>query len=687
MTIYHKVNDFLYSLFPKTEGFGKNPAHLTEYLTDYYTYGPYRPKVTIVDDVVTVQIDTQAIGNQQGEYNKVLNMCQQGQFQQALPRLRKLIEQNPTVSEYHRVLGQSLSESGDHDAAIDALIDALRWDPRNGYALIMLGNIYARHKNDIGAANKFYDQALAVDPKDFIAINNIGGNLMQLGRVQEAQRYFEIAHEINPNYPNVLYALAMTRQQQRDYSGAFAYASQALRNAAAGDPIRKASLSLIMQSAQQQASNTNTFALADEYQERIEEATGKEIRVDPDEFIPTAAKLEIAENYGRAYHQVKFKPSYPAVDHLVMHEMVHLDFVVQAQKEGNNLLFTSSDAGKQAFIKSALPQLKKLEKAGFSDANITGFIEAIFEGMMRQIFNAPVDLFIEDFLYREFEELRPTQFLSLHKLLLEYIDAARNKQVAAFSPPAVHRANTVLNLVAALHFKDLFGYDLTHEFQASVADLKEAQRLWKEYEEYRADRQPGEEYEVVQHWGEDLGMAAYFQLKDEASVRSDIATGQARPEGALIPSQPGLGADYPDEPNGEQSPEDVLSSIERDPLGFDSPAPSNALKEPLTYDDSPAGQMAVMFYCLDALNYFVGVPRNQLQAVTFEIALLGRSGLDPNNRTSKYNLASLPGKTFSALQLLAWMYTGFQELEPGMDTGLDFAKELEMARAMASGKK
>jgi Flp pilus assembly protein TadD len=656
-------------------------------LTDYYTYGPYRPKVTIVDDVVTVQIDTQAIGNQQGEYNKVLNMCQQGQFQQALPRLRKLIEQNPTVSEYHRVLGQSLSESGDHDAAIDALIDALRWDPRNGYALIMLGNIYARHKNDIGAANKFYDQALAVDPKDFIAINNIGGNLMQLGRVQEAQRYFEIAHEINPNYPNVLYALAMTRQQQRDYSGAFAYASQALRNAAAGDPIRKASLSLIMQSAQQQASNTNTFALADEYQERIEEATGKEIRVDPDEFIPTAAKLEIAENYGRAYHQVKFKPSYPAVDHLVMHEMVHLDFVVQAQKEGNNLLFTSSDAGKQAFIKSALPQLKKLEKAGFSDANITGFIEAIFEGMMRQIFNAPVDLFIEDFLYREFEELRPTQFLSLHKLLLEYIDAARNKQVAAFSPPAVHRANTVLNLVAALHFKDLFGYDLTHEFQASVADLKEAQRLWKEYEEYRADRQPGEEYEVVQHWGEDLGMAAYFQLKDEASVRSDIATGQARPEGALIPSQPGLGADYPDEPNGEQSPEDVLSSIERDPLGFDSPAPSNALKEPLTYDDSPAGQMAVMFYCLDALNYFVGVPRNQLQAVTFEIALLGRSGLDPNNRTSKYNLASLPGKTFSALQLLAWMYTGFQELEPGMDTGLDFAKELEMARAMASGKK
>lgn len=684
MTIIHQVNDFLYSLFPEAELFGQNPDRLTEYLTDFYTYGPFRPKVTIDKDVVTVQIDTQAISSQQGEYNKVLKMCQEGQFQQALPRLRKLIEQNPTVSEYHRVLGQVLSETSSSDAAIDALIDALRWDPRNGYALIMLGNIYARTKNDITAANKFYDQALAVNPKDFIAINNIGGNLMQLGRVQEAQRYFEIAHEINPDYPNVLYALAMTSQQQRDYTRAFTYASRALRNASAGDPIRKASLALLMQTAKQQASSTNTFSLADEYQEQLEAASGKEIRVDADERIPTAAKLEIAENYSRPYHQIWFKPSYPAVNHLVMHEMVHLDFLVQAREEGNNLLFTTTNTGKQSFIKMALPQLKKLEKSGYSDSNITGFIDSIFDGMMRQIYNAPIDLFIEDFLYREYEELRPTQFLSLHKLLLEYIDAARNKQVATFSPPAVHRANTVLNIVAAIHFKELFGYDLTREFQASVADMKEAQRLWKEYEEYRVDRQPGEEYELVQHWGKDLGMAAYFELKDEASVRGDVAAGRAQPEGAR--NQPTPNADYTAEPNGEQSPEEVLAGIERDPLGLDTPPPADALKDPLSYDDSPAGQMAVMFYCLDALKYFAGVSRDQLQTVTFEIALLGRSGLDPNNRTSKYNLASLPGKTFSALQLLAWMYTGFQELEPGMDTGLDFAKELQMARAMAGGK-
>jgi Flp pilus assembly protein TadD len=673
MTIIHKVNDFLYSLFPETELFGKDPARLTEYLTDFYTFGPYRPKVTVDSDVVTVQVDTKAINSQQGEYNKILQLCEKRQFAQAIPRLRKLIEQNPTVSEYHRVLGQALSEMGDQQAALDALVDALRWDPRNGYALIMTGNIYARHQNDITTANKFFDQALAVNPKDFIAINNIGGNLMQLGRVQEAERYFEIAYEIQPNYPNTLYALAMVRQQRRDYDAAFDLALQTLRNSSSSDPIRRGALALVMQVAQQQGHSARTYELADSYQDQLEAASGKEIRVDADEQIPTAAKLELAENYGRTYHQVWFKPSYPAINHLVMHEMVHLDFIVQARQQGNNLLFTTSQAAKQAFIKAAHPQLKKLEKAGYSDQNIAGFIDSVFEGMMRQVYNAPIDLFIEDFLYKRYEKLRPTQFLSLHKLLREYIDAARNKQVATFSPPAVHRANTVFNLVAALHFKELFGLDLTRDFNAAQVDMKEAQRLWKEYQDYRTDRQPGEEYELVQNWGKDLGMAAYFELKSEAIVRSEQAAGRAQTE-----RQANLTA----EPNGEQTPEELLAAIERDPLNLEGPEPADARKEPVSYGDSPAGQMAVMFYCLDALKYLDGKSRDQVQEVAFEIGMLGRSGIDPDDRTRKFNLASVPGKTFTSLQMLAWMYTSFRELDPSLDTGLDFAKEWQLARTM-----
>ncbi|MBC6606942.1 tetratricopeptide repeat protein [Hymenobacter sp. BT188] len=681
MTIHHPLNEFLYSLFPKAQAFGQNPEQLIDHLTDFYTFGPYRPTVTIQGDRIEVRIDTQTIHSQQAEYQKILRLCEAGQFRQALPRLRKLIELNPTISEYQRVLGQVLSELGQPDAALDALIDALRWDPRNGYALIMAGNIYARQKQDLKAAKTFYDQALALNPRDFIAINNMGSNLLQSGRPAEAERYFEIAHEIEPTYPNTLYALAMVRQQRHDYAAAFELATRALRYARPSDPILRASLALATETATKYLQNILTYSIVTEYQERVENLAGKEIRVEGDPLIPMAAKLEIAEIYGCPYHQIKFKSNYPAVEHLIMHELVHLDFVLQARAARINQLFTTTSESKEKFLRAAEPQLKKLRKAGYQEQNVANFVDSIFEGMMRQVYNAPIDLFIEDFLYKEFPKMRPLQFLSLYKLLQEYIEAARSKQVAEFSPPPVHKANTVLNLVMALQFCDLFGYNAVPDFDAPATQVKEAERLWNEYLEYRADRQAGEEYELVQHWGEDLDIAAYFKLQDEQAVHAEL---QGTDIGPMIPSHVSLA--LTNEPTKEESPvEEVLRRIEQDPLGLEEAEPADAHLSPLSLSNSPAGGMAVMFYCLDWLKHFDGKSREQVQAITYEIALLGRSGLDPKDSSQRYSLASVPGKRYSALHLLTGMYTGFQQLDPSLNTGLDFSQELAMARNIHEG--
>ena len=39
-------------------------------------------------------------------------------------------------------MGQILSDEGDQEEAINCLIDAPRWDSKNGYALLMMGNIF-----------------------------------------------------------------------------------------------------------------------------------------------------------------------------------------------------------------------------------------------------------------------------------------------------------------------------------------------------------------------------------------------------------------------------------------------------------------------------------------------------------------------------------------------------------------
>ena len=58
--------------------------------------------------------------------------------------------------------------------------------------------------------------------------------------------------------------------------------------------------------------------------------------------------------------------------------------------------------------------------------------------------------------------------------------------------------------------------------------------------------------------------------------------------------------------------------------------------------------------------------------------MLGRSGLDINNPTKKYQLKSMPGD-FTGMQLMAYMHVGLKQLEPGIDTGIDLEKEYRSA--------
>lgn len=125
-----------------------------------------------------------------------------------------------------------------------------------------------------------------------------------------------------------------------------------------------------------------------------------------------------------------------------------------------------------------------------------------------------------------------------------------------------------------------------------------------------------------------------------------------------------------------------LNEIEKDPLLLNSDTPSDALKKPLSFATEPAGQMAVTMYCLDALQYFQDKSVKEIREVGFEIALLGTSGLDPNDSNKKLHIASIPNKTFTGLQLLAFMYVAFQSIDPTMDMELDFESEYKMALSM-----
>jgi tetratricopeptide (TPR) repeat protein len=89
----------------------------------------------------------------------------------------------------------------------------------------------------------------------------------------------------------------------------------------------------------------------------------------------------------------------------------------------------------------------------------------------------------------------------------------------------------------------------------------------------------------------------------------------------------------------------------------------------------------VVEYCLDGLRRFSALEDKELKAAVYEIAMLGRAGLDTNDPQKKHRLQSLPG-AFSGLQLVSLMYTGLRLLNLDASVGMDLSREFEAAMVL-----
>lgn len=89
-------------------------------------------------------------------------------------------------------------------------------------------------------------------------------------------------------------------------------------------------------------------------------------------------------------------------------------------------------------------------------------------------------------------------------------------------------------------------------------------------------------------------------------------------------------------------------------------------------------RMDAMMYCLAALEKYKELGTQKTQTVTYEIAMLGRNGLDINNPERKYTLKSIPGE-FTGMQLMSYMFVGLKQINPDLDPGIDIEKEYQGA--------
>lgn len=653
MTILIPREALLPDLFPSSGD------ELYAALIEYYSVGPVLPRVQIENEVIRIDVDIEQSEAYKADYDKAVAFAERGKYLRAREVLERLVKMYTTESDLYRMLAQTYFETGDREAAVNYLIDALRWNPENSYALILMGNIQYRMLRDMDAAKRYYDLAIAIDPDDHLTLNNLGAVMMELKRPSEAERYFQLATEAEPDYPNTHLGLALVYAHQEDLQAAFLNAVRALKRSNRRDQVYDAALDTAQKAAAQFTRNTHPESLFQPYLDEVAAAAGKPIRIETADGLSTEAVIEIAEYRGREQHLVKYQPSGPGVAHLVCHEIAHLDLILEARAAHTNMVFTSRDTLREQFKSDHANDIQKFVRQGLSRNQAEAFIEQLFDGLNKQVFNAPIDLFIEDRLYRNRPLLRPVQFASLFAILTGYVASATSKKIRKMTPHRVFKANTIYNLVHALQFKDLFGVELIPDFKVDRRLLREAERLYSEFLEVREDKRPGEEYEFVQDWAEKLGVDAYFELVGEDDVDAHEYT-------------------------FEREPDAVLARIEADPLNLADAnrAPGDERKSTFSIEGSPMASMAVTMYILDALKLFDQEGPAFVKSVTLEVAMLGNFGLDADDSAKKYALKSVPGKKFSALHLLAYMYVGFKQIDPSIDSELQFDDEYAQAKLL-----
>jgi len=337
------------------------------------------------------------------------------------------------------------------------LIDALRWNPKNTSALIMMGNTLFKHNQDIDNALLYYNSVLEVNPEDYVALNNIGSNLMQSGNFKKAEGFFQKALKIDPDYSNTHLGLAFVFNNQKDYQKVFEHSLKAISTCNKIDQVYKASFDLAVQSAKEIITVKSELQTVKGYAAKLEIEGDKQIKFEEDNNISTLAKIEFAENHDRTYHLVKYKSNQLAYEHLILHELIHLDFVIQARKAKKNELFIAKDEHRTKFYSNLIPWKKKMQKQGHSQSSVNNIEKSLFDGLNLQVYNTPIDLFIEDFIFDNFISLRPFQFLSLLQMLKEGIKATTDKRISKVMPNWIVSKSKIYHTLNILHFKTLFG--------------------------------------------------------------------------------------------------------------------------------------------------------------------------------------------------------------------------------------
>ncbi len=595
---------------------------------------------------------------------QALDFCNKNKFNDALNLLEEIVKIEPDNSEAWRIMAQvHWIHMQMPDKAYDELIEALRCEPKNIWALVLMGNLLTKEKDDFKHAKEYYDKVLEYHPDNAIALNNIAATYMEIEEYEKALPYMEKALAIDDSYANSYYGLALCYYKLNRLEDAFNTCHKgALKSVERPEnpAVREELVKLYVRVAKELADQTNYINVWKGIKDELETVDHINIRFEEDRDIQVSAKLEYAPTHAAKEHVIRYNPKKDFVEHLFLHEMMHLKMSQQATKANKNKAIISTEKTRANFNKRYMRFMKKTH-SNLGDFELGKFMADLERGLGLQLMNCPLDLFVEHKMYTEYKVSRPIQFLSLFHMEKDNINTVNQVYNKNYFPPEMERANKVMNIVSSLHFKDLYGINLIGQYKPTKLELAQAQDMYDEFKAYLDTYKVADEYEMIEYFVQSLGMEDLIEIVDESQVTSGMKADLSLQSDLKDKAPDALSREEADEANAEfaRNHQDGVNETET---------------------------MMMSMYMLGAMEYFDTLTSQDVHRIALEIAMVGVTGINP---TGKYSIKSIPNREFGGYEFLAYYYVSWARAIPEKLSalGLPFSKAYEAAMQMYNAKK
>lgn len=595
---------------------------------------------------------------------EALDLCNRKEFDKALTILEEYVKTHPSESEAWRVLAQiHWLHLQQPEKALDELIEALKCDPKNIWALVLMGNLFTKVHRDYDNAKKYYDKVLEYYPDNAIAINNIGATFMDTKDYERALPYFEKVIKLDSTYTNSYYGLALCYDKLNMHKECFETCHEgALKSVDRPEnpQVREELIKLFLVAAKKYAANINYSNVWKGIKDELEAVDHTNIRISEEHDMNVLAKLEYAPLHAAKEHVIRYNPEKDFVEHLFIHEMMHLKLFQLSRKNGIKKVVICSNGTRAAFSKRFGGYMRK-KHSNIGTSELHKIESQMADAMGLQLMNSPLDLFVEHMIYSGYMIARPIQMLSLFQMESDNIKSVREASSSGFFPKEVVYANKVMNIVSCMHFMDMYGINLVGQYNPTKLEYAHAKDLYEEFKAYWKTHKDGDEYEMMEYFVQSFNMEDFIEIITEEQLTSSMKADISMVGFKMDSANKAPSTEYVEEANAQFAREHKDGA-------------------------DPTETMMMSMYMLGAMEYMDTLERHEVSQLAIEIALVGTTGINPKN---KYTLKSIPDKEFGGYELLAYYYVSWARAYPEKiaDLGLPFSQAYEAAVQMYNAKR